>query len=421
MTGLAIAPQWLKTLRMAVKGDYGAGWILEDQYGRFKIGRRETGNAREGRRQFVSTDLPFTRGSHRKVLNLIGEIAQRMQEQGLSLREAYELEATTPTLENTGEINWEAVANRYKNDRVGGGFVTAANYKTNEQYRIERAIALINASKGAASNGRELMRLYAQKHLSSIAAGGEGRKRNLLDVERFLTFAVKKCGAEPCWLPLNSDDRRDLIGIRQEAREDRPPIKPEQLFGLLDSLYAKPELRLAVALVGLFGLRPAELVELEVRDGNLYVGDVKRNRNSAAKPKAKRLALPLDIRELPDEGARAIAQYESGLVRLPSSILAAKGYKACGDAFRQYLERHSYWQVLTEQVKGLVPYSLRHGYAWRGVKYYERSIPLRDLAALMGHDIKTHMRHYGKWTDDESLIATVKAATATQNTTATRG
>ena len=28
---------------------------------------------------------------------------------------------------------------------------------------------------------------------------------------------------------------------------------------------------------------------------------------------------------------------------------------------------------------------------------------MRDLAALMGHDVRTHMRHYGSWTDDKGL------------------
>ena len=42
---------------------------------------------------------------------------------------------------------------------------------------------------------------------------------------------------------------------------------------------------------------------------------------------------------------------------------------------------------------------------------YDRSIPIRDLAALMGHTVKTHMKHYGKWTDDEGLMASVQAIT----------
>ena len=35
---MAQAQLWLKTLRQAVKGDYGPGWILKEQYDRFKIG-----------------------------------------------------------------------------------------------------------------------------------------------------------------------------------------------------------------------------------------------------------------------------------------------------------------------------------------------------------------------------------------------
>ena len=104
-------------------------------------------------------------------------------------------------------------------------------------------------------------------------------------------------------------------------------------------------------------------MELGVRERFLYVGQTKRNRHSAAKPKGKRLALPLDLNELHEEGARVLKQYESGLIQLPPSIRNAKDYKECGDTFRQYLDRHPYWISLKAEVEGLVPYSLRHGYA----------------------------------------------------------
>ena len=40
------------------------------------------------------------------------------------------------------------------------------------------------------------MRNYTSQHLENLKLGGVGRKRALLDVSRFLHFAVKKCGAE---------------------------------------------------------------------------------------------------------------------------------------------------------------------------------------------------------------------------------
>ena len=82
---MAQAQLWLKTLRQAVKGDYVPGWILREQYDRFKIGRAEPGIARNGKNQFVSTDLPFARGSHRKVLNLIGEMVAKMRDPKLNV------------------------------------------------------------------------------------------------------------------------------------------------------------------------------------------------------------------------------------------------------------------------------------------------------------------------------------------------
>jgi integrase len=102
-------------------------------------------------------------------------------------------------------------------------------------------------------------------------------------------------------------------------------------------------------------------------------------------------------------------------VKLPTSIANAKDFKSCGAAFRQYLDRHPFWQSLIAENKGLVPYSLRHGYAWRGAKYkhYKCPIPLRDLAALMGHDSKTHHKHYGQFTTDEDIEESVLRSVGT--------
>ena len=162
--------------------------------------------------------------------------------------------------------------------------------------------------------------------------------------------------------------------------------------------------------MSLYGLRPSELMALKVEDGELKAGNVKRNKQMAKNPKKPRLLQPLDLKELPGEGARCLQLYASGLVKLPSAIANAKDFKTCGAAFRQYLDRHPYWQSLQAETNGLVPYSLRHGYAWRGAKYYTRAVPVRDLASLMGHDVKTHQKHYGQWTTDEDTKESVLRA-----------
>ena len=55
----------------------------------------------------------------------------------------------------------------------------------------------------------------------------------------------------------------------------------------------------------------------------------KRNPHSAAEPKGKRLALPLDLKDLPEDGARVLKQYERGLIKLTTRICNAKEYKDC--------------------------------------------------------------------------------------------
>ena len=186
------------------------------------------------------------------------------------------------------------------------------------------------------------MRNYTCQHLTDLKLGGVGRKRALLDVSRCLRFAVKKCGAEASYLPLEGDDLQDLIGLAETRKEDKVPVKTEQLFGLIDSLYEKPELRLAVTLVGLFGLRPAELKAMRVEDGKLKVGNVKRNRATAKAPKPDRNAYPLELPELLGGAGQALAQFSSGLVKLPTGILNAPDFKTCGHTFQQYLDHHPY-------------------------------------------------------------------------------
>ena len=58
----------------------------------------------------------------------------------------------------------------------------------------------------------------------------------------------------------------------------------------------------------------------------------------------------------------------------------------------------------------VIPYGERHGYAWSGTLYYDKAVPMCDLAALMGNDLRTHTKHYGQWTTDEDVKESVMRA-----------
>ena len=406
------ADTWDALLRRQLKLEHGPGWSISEQSTRTKLTRRHS----DGTRSSVMLELAWAASSSSKINATVARLRQLMEERNLGLTEAHNLTtAPAASSEASGAINWAAVAEAFLATRSDRRATTLRDLKA----RVRNALLTLEA-KPRPRDGRSLMRAYAVQHFASCPAGGQGRKRHLGDVSAFLAYAVDRAGADTCWRPLEGEELEELIGTADNGagEELTPPIKPEQLAALLDALEAdgKPELRLAVALVGLYGLRPAELAALRVEEGRLKVGGaVKRNRRTMKKAKADRLVLPLDIPGREGEGARALQLYASGLVKLPRPVLSAiesGEFKPVGDALRQLLDRYPFWQSLVKATPGMTPYSLRHGYAWRGHKAYARSLPVRDLAALMGHNPATHHRHYGKWTDEAGLLEAVANLTA---------
>ena len=398
-------PSWTRALRALIKTEQGFGWSIREHRGKVQLTRR----FEDGTRSAVSLDLPWDASCQTGVVNAVGEIRQRMDAHGLGLAEAYGLIHSAPTAE-TGRLDWVVVVQKFMLSREGRRETTLRDLRT----RMARTLEVLQATPRP-RDGRSLMRAYAAQHFEDCPVGGVGRKRQLLDVAGLLRFAVNKAGAPDRWLPPPAEEIEALVGHADRHHEDSVPIKPEQLAALLDALReaGKEELHLAVSLVSLFGLRPAELGVLRVEEGRLYVGNVKRNARTLKVVKPERRALPLDLPGREGEGTKAVALLRSGLVKLPVAIrnqAAAGSHKGVGDAFRQLLDRFPFWQSLAAATPGLTPYSLRHGYAWRGHKAYERSIPVRDLAALMGHSPATHHRHYGKWTDEAGLEEAVARA-----------
>ena len=209
-----------------------------------------------------------------ELLVLIGNLKRKMADLVIGLYASHALINGSAEDKATGGTNWNEVVKRYEANRVGTGQAKVSTYEREERRRIERTIDLCQRTRSS-KRSPSVMRNYTSKYLADMKLGGIGRKRALLDVSRFLRFAVKKCGADSSYLPLERENLEELIGLAETRKEDKVPVKPHQLFGLIDSLFDKPEQRLAVTLVGLFGLRPAELNKMSVVDGKLKIGNVK--------------------------------------------------------------------------------------------------------------------------------------------------
>ena len=419
---MASRQQWFETLRLSIQQEHGKGWSIWEigATKRNPIGRcRLTRMYEDGTRSSVVMPLEWKATNATAILATVGQLRTLMEERKLSLKDALKL--NTEALgggPQQGEVDfagWEAVKERFLKSLEGLRSSTKRDLIT----RVERTLEALK-SRPCPRDGNTLMRRYAEKFFEGCPSGGVGRKRNLLDVARFLTYAVDECGAPTRFYPPSKAKINELIGSAETTAAERltPPIKPEDLAALLDQLEAdgEHELRLAVGLVGLYGLRPAELAVLEVREGKGYVGHVKRNSSSmSAKAKQSRRVQPLDIAGREGEGERLLQLYASGLMKLPKSLrnqiamVEKKGrFQDVGAEFAQKLERYRPWQSLVARTPGLTPYSLRHGYAWRAHCCSANAMHPRITAALMGHNVATHLKHYGSWTDEASLEAAVE-------------
>ena len=405
---------WIDDVRRVIKREHGKGWRVEEQSGRVKVTYVPPGGpggTSTKRKQAATTHLEWTASNATSLVTLVGEIRSRMESLHLGLSDAYALLDSRGN--KSGGTNWEDVARRYEQWRLAPGIPTKTTYEREERHKIDKIINILGLAKKAPATGKSLVETYTHLHLSHLKPGSDGRSKHLATVVRFLKFAVKHCGADPIWSPPDPEDIARMRGYKEENTKLTIPVKPEQLCRLLESLKNKPELRLAVAIVGLYGIRPSELRTLQVVDGELRAIGTKRNIATAKQTKSPRLLQPLDLKELPGEGERVLRMFESGLVKLPSAILNAKDNKLGGHEFGQQLRRNATWRSLVAATPGLTPYGLRHGYAWRGAKYYDDgTIPPRDLADLMGHSLVTHMKYYGQWTSDEDKKASVKRVVA---------
>ncbi|MGB5133833.1 MAG: hypothetical protein WBN89_01510 [Prochlorococcaceae cyanobacterium] len=187
--------------------------------------------------------------------------------------------------------------------------------------------------------------------------------------------------------------------------EDATPLKDEQFIQLLESI-PNPSWRLAIGLVGCFGLRPSELRHLRVEGSKLRVAPVKRNRSGSSKARLVRGLDPVGHEGLSEA---LLEELKSGSTPLPG---LGSDNKTAGDNLRQYLDRNLTWVALrqksADRAERLTPYGLRHGYALRAHLRYH--LQPRIAAALMGHSPNTHNKHYGRWTDEATVDEAVDQA-----------
>lgn len=384
-------PPWVASLRALLKISHGFGWTVREIHGRFQLNHRYP----DGSRSSAVLDLPWSPEAATAVAVRVQEIRNRMESQGLGLREAADL-LQAPAAAVQGAIDWADLVERFRKHKVSDtGDVAAVTFEA-VYVPILRQVQEVMATKPIPRDGRALLGALRDRYGGE--PGSRGRQIRLQHTAQLLRFAVSNMGHPDRWLP--PDDLTAFIGRRPKGSSKAPatPIKDGQLLRLLEGI-PDPRWRLAVGLLACFGMRPVELKYCRANGDKLHISYEKRTARGSSKPGD---VSGLDPVGLMGESLRLLRLLESCLVELPP---LGSTDRASAMAIRQYLERRPVWRALKAESAAnggkLSPYSFRHGYALRAHEVY--GLSPRTTAALMRHSLMTHSQHYGQWTDSATL------------------
>lgn len=405
------SPAWARDARKLIKRTYGKGWVVRPQRsGRVQILREWN----DGTSSSCTVDLEWSPTAIPQLLALIERLAQMTSPVaegggGLQIAKAAEMikvEESGGSVEaiRSGAVDWPAVVDRYRHHRVTvTGEVSATTWQRHHRRFCNEVLELLSR-KRAPNDGASLLAALVEEH--ATPSGGTGRKQRVASVAGLLQFAVKRCGAPDRWSP--PADRRELIGKRADRKPDGVALLDHQGLRIY-RVIADPKWRLAWGLMICFGLRPAELGCCRAEGDALVVEGVKRNSSGKA---PDRKVLALDPEGFPGMGVALLALLsERGTSALPAAVNAAYWSTRVQQHLRRWVPE---WNELVADAAAagqghLTIYSCRHGYAFRGTNL---GLDHRTLSKLMGHDPQTHLKHYGKWTSEESVAAAVASAIA---------
>jgi len=387
-------PRWITTLRHALQQDNGRGWTVWEARGHVQLCHRGT----DGTRETQTLAIPWNGECIPAVLGTVAQLRSAMKEQGVGLKHAHALLQQNSVVTRAGpatqpRIDWPLLVEGFRSFKLSSGAVKASTFERMYEPVMQAVLAELAASP-APADAPELFERLVKAYGGET--GSKGRQLRLLYTAQLLRFALKQ-GAPGRWKP--PEDLADFIGRRSadSLRRDSTPIKDRQLVALLESI-TDARWRLAIGLIGCFGLRPVELRFCRA-DGNWLVVDYRKRTARGSTP-------PRRVRGLDPEGMEGESTRLLSLLESQALPPLGTDNKGAGAAVHQFLERCSAWQRLRAEARSrgeiLTPYGLRHGYALRA---HQRGLAPRLTASLMGHSLQTHCRHYGNWTDAETIDA----------------
>ena len=224
------SPKWVARTRQLIKSKHGFGWSISNWERNNKLITKVVYRYQNGSRNSILVDLNWSSDNSVKMMNLVVELAELMQERNVDFSKAYELingGKISKGIKN--EINWFALKEEFINEERGNRRDTT---KRDLKKRLERTLQALN-TKPLPRNAEQLFKNYADLFFDrTMPKGGVGRKRNMGDLRAFLNWAV--------WVSLGSKpeiiEKLSLQKVREKLSD-----RQELVLTFLEQRYEKNE------------------------------------------------------------------------------------------------------------------------------------------------------------------------------------
>ena len=399
---------WEERLRKAVREQHPFGYSIRPIRGQIQVQRYWLDT---GKRETAMLPLEWHKSSQRDLLNALDGINKALT-RGLGLKDAVRLVFDLRDVPNV-RVNWSEVLDLFRRYKIETGDVKESTWDKEYKPRLELFVEQLNSPSGANDATKALEAMRVGRNGQGGEPGSRGRKLRVQYAAQMLRFAVDQVGLDQRWQPPKDAVMKKIVGKplgnapKAANAGQAHQLTDSQFLELFDSI-TNPSWKLAVGILGVFGLRGVELNYVSARGDGLHVSYKKNTAKGATKP---RLVPILDPIGRPGLGRQLLLALGSGIVELPP--LGTSDADA-SSAISVFLRRNETWKRFKDQAEAAYDarvsvYSLRHLFAWRCATTTPPVNP-RAAAVAMGHSYQVHVATYSQQVDLDGVKAAFAAA-----------
>ena len=361
------------------------GFTVTNDRGRVRLQYRRTGHKAQ------SAGLPFNwdDGDWTTAANRIGNIVA-LDEAGADLTTATRgVELTT----NQASEDWTAAVEEYRNGPQQRLKLTTWN----GHHKVITIAITALSKRNAPTNAADLLELA----LKTWPPGTRQHEQMSQRLRKFLTFCVERRQFKSIWLPPAGQTTPRITNKRVGY-----PLSDSQILRLINSMPDTAigrRYRFAFQLMATYGLRPADLRHLQVRNGGteLWSGYRKSKGGTKGDKTEPRRLYALTVQDI--DGTPQDWNLLQR-VALKEELPPLGDESETGQRLYSYLKDKPVWQSIQAEAAAegqqAVVYSFRHRYAYVALNRPQANGQMRSpkqCADAMGHDLQTHLSSYARF------------------------